>query len=327
MTIPRQLPYTRSEAKSWAKENLVGFYDAPLTPFTKDGEIDVPALRHNIDAFVDMGLSGIVVGGFIAEAWNLTLSEWMRYHEVIADANDGRLDLSTIILDPSARQAVEKIEFTKKLGYNSAEVMNPSVQLKTDDEIFSFYKYITECTDMALILYRTPVSGTVLSLEVTKRLADLDTLVGVKQGSLRRSDTYKLRRELRDDFFVSEPMEQYFYDDLRSGYWFIQWAAFHYTAFGKKRKVIQEYKALAEKGRWDEAYAKWVSVRDVSSFLEDLTVWEVQRNATYASAFALLKPWYDAIGLKGGYTLKPVEDTPPARREWLVAKLKELGVS
>ena len=321
------MEFSRKEAKRWAQERLHGFYDAPLTPFTKEGEVDVPALRHNIDAFADMGMNGLVVGGFIAEAWNLTLSEWLRYHEVIADANAGRMDLATIILDPSPRQALEKIELTRKMGFTSAEVMNPSVQLKTDDEIFSFYKYITDRTDTPIVLYRTPVSGTVLSMELMARLADIDTLVGVKQGSLRRSDTAKLRRDLRDDFFVSEPMEQYFFDDLRTGYWFIQWAAFHFTVFGKLRTVIQDYKRLAEQEQWDTAYAKWLSLRQASAFIEDLTVWEVAKTATYASAFAILKPWYDAIGLKGGYTLKPVEDVSPARREWLVGELKRLGIA
>jgi 4-hydroxy-tetrahydrodipicolinate synthase len=322
-----ELEYARSEAKRWARERLVGFFDAPLTPFTREGALDVPGVRHNVDALVDMGMHGLVVGGFIAEAWNLTLSEWMRYHEVIADANAGRLPLSTIILDPSARQAVEKIEFTRRLGYQVAEVMNPAVQLKTDDEIFSFYKYITERTDMAIVLYRTPVSGTVLSQELIQRLADLDTLVGLKQGSLRRSDTYKLRRDIREDFFISEPMEQYFFEDLRMGGWFVQWAAFHYTVFGKLRAVIREYRELAQQEQWDAAWAKWLSLRPASAFIEDLTVWELSRRGTYASAFAILKPWYDAIGLKGGYTLKPVEDVSAERREWLIGELGRHGIA
>ena len=159
------MEYSRGEAKQWAQQNLRGFYDAPLTPFTREGEIDEPALRDNIDQFVDMGMDGIVVGGFIGEAWNLTLSEWYRYHELIAEAVAGRIDISTIILDPSARQAIEKINAVEQMGYRSAEVMNPAVQLKADDEIYSFYRYITDRSDMAIILYRTPVSGTVLSLE------------------------------------------------------------------------------------------------------------------------------------------------------------------
>jgi hypothetical protein len=30
--------------------------------------------------------NSLVVGGFIAEGWNLKLSDWKRYHEIMADA-------------------------------------------------------------------------------------------------------------------------------------------------------------------------------------------------------------------------------------------------
>ena len=35
----------------------------------------------------------------------------------------------------------------------------------------------------------------------------------------------------------------------------------------------------------------------------------------------------DAIGLHGGYTLAPVEDVSPERREWLVDQLKSFGIA
>ena len=41
----------------------------------------------------------------------------------------------------------------------------------------------------------------------------------------------------------------------------------------------------------------------------------------------LLKPWYDAIGFKGGYVLAPVADVMQERREWLGGKLRELGIA
>jgi 4-hydroxy-tetrahydrodipicolinate synthase len=164
------MDYARSEAKAWSQKNLKGFYDAPLTPFTENGQLDEAGIRENVEAFIDMGMDGLSVGGFIAEAWNLKLFDWLRYHEIYADAVRGRIDLSTIILDASVHQALEK------LGFNSDEIMNPSVQLKTDDEIFSFYKYISDHSDMAVVLYRTPVSGTLLSMELMPRLADLEII-------------------------------------------------------------------------------------------------------------------------------------------------------
>ena len=50
------MQYTRSEAKAWAQANLNGFHHAPLTPFTRDGDVDLPALRYNGDAFAGMSM-------------------------------------------------------------------------------------------------------------------------------------------------------------------------------------------------------------------------------------------------------------------------------
>lgn len=97
------------DARAWATDNLRGFYMCPVTPpLTDEFELDEEGLRQNIDAFVEMGCTGLVVGGFFAEGWNMTLAEWRRYHEVVANATAGRLPLFTIILDSSAFQAIEK---------------------------------------------------------------------------------------------------------------------------------------------------------------------------------------------------------------------------
>ena len=92
--------FARNEAKAWGQKTIRDFYMCPLTPMSDSLEPDVKGMHENIDAYVDMGLNGLVVGGFISECWNMTLSQWMRYHEVVAEANAGRLDLWTIILDP-----------------------------------------------------------------------------------------------------------------------------------------------------------------------------------------------------------------------------------
>jgi 4-hydroxy-tetrahydrodipicolinate synthase len=318
--------YTPKEAKQWAQKNLRGFYDAPMTPYTKDGQIDEAGIRHNVEALIDMGEDGLSLGGFIAEAWNLKLSDWFRYHEIYADAVAGRIDLSTIILDPSVHQAIEKMEFCEKLGFNSAEVMNPSVQLKTDDEIFNFYKYISDNNGLAIVLYRTPVSGTVLSFDLMSRLADLDTLVGVKQGSLKRSDTIKLRRDLREDFFVSEPLEYNFYEDLQYGYPIIAWAGFYYLVYGKRRNEILDYIKLGQEGKWEECRKVWWGLRDVGNLVDNLAAEQIARTGSYASGFTIFKPWLDAIGLKGGHVLAPVADVSDQGREELLAKLQEVGV-
>ena len=320
------MEYSRKEAKTWAKNTIKGFYEAPVTPFTRDGQIDEAGIRNNVEAFIEMGVDGLVIGGYAAEAWNLTLSDWFRYHEIYVDAVRGRVDLGTIVLDPSVHQCLEKMAFCEKLGLNSAEVMNPSVQLKTDDEIFSFYKYISDHSDMAIVLYRTPISGTVLSMDLMKRLADLETLVGVKQSSLSRADTLKLRRDVREDFSIYEPWECFWWDDLHMGYPLVSWAGLTYILYGKRRHEIREYARLALEGKWDESREVFQGLRPIYELWDESVAQYIAKTGSYASGLTIFKPWLDAIGMTGGHVLVPVKDPDQETREQLKAKLEELGI-
>lgn len=320
------MEYDRKDAKAWATQKIKGFYQCPITPMTADHMFDEDGIRYNIDKYVQMGLDGLVVGGFIAECWNVTLSEWMRFHEIVAKANAGRLDLWTIILDPSVHQALEKMQFVEKLGYNGAEVINPVVQLRTDDEIFAWFKYLTDRSNMAVCLYRTPVSGTVLSWNLMQRLADLETVIGVKQGALNRAETIKIRSMMPEGFNTMEPFEYFFLEDLRLG-GTCCWGELSFMLYGKKRHLAREYVNLANAGKWEEARVKWDGLHDVREYYNDMFVWDIARTATYASALANIKAWYEAIGLKAGPILPPVADVTPQKKAEIQAKLIELGIS
>lgn len=318
--------YTRSEAKAWALEKIKGFYQCPISPVNDDFKMDREGIQHNVDAYCDIGIDGLVVGGFISEGWNLTPSQWVEFHEMVADANQGRLPMWTIILDPCVHTALEKMEVVEKLGFEGAEVINPVVQLRADDEIYDWFKYFTDRTDLAVCLYRTPVSGKVLGFDLMRRLADIDTCVAVKQGSLNRAETLKLRRELRDDFIVSDPSEAVFLEDLRLGGQVV-WGEMSYIIYGKKRHLVDEYRQLAAQGKWEEARQKSDQLNDIRLLLEDVMLWKIAQTATYAATIADMKTWFETIGLKGGRIIPPVKESPPEAKEALRAKLLELGVA
>lgn len=319
------LPYARTEAKEWAVRTLKGFFECPITPLTRDFKLDEGGIRENIEAFSSMQIPGLVVGGNVAEGWNLTPSDWLRYHKIIADANRGRMRLWTIILDSSVHQALEKLEAVKDLGFEGAEVMNPPFQLKSDDEIFDYFKYLTDHSPLAVMLYRTPVSGKVLGIDLLHRLCDLDTVVGMKQGSLMQGDTLRVRRELRKDLVVSEALEYAFLEDLRNGGQ-VMWANFCYIVFGKQRANMKAYLDLATAGKFEEAKKKWLLVRAASDVFEDVMVTWVLKTGSYASAIPYMKAWFELIGLKAGPALPPVRGISAAEREKFQARLTAAGV-
>ena len=319
------LEYTRGNAKDWAKEKIKGFYMCPITPVGEDRHVDERGLRENIDAFIGMGIEGLVVGGFFAEGWNMTPTQWLRFHQVVADAGRGRIPLWTIILDPCVHTAIEKMNAVKDMGFEGAEVINPVVQLRTDDEIFDWFKYLTDHTDLAICLYRTGVGGRVLGFDLMKRLADIDTMVAAKQGAGGRIDTFRMRRELPSNFLVCDPSEAVFLDDLRAGGQCV-WGELSYILYGKKRHLVNEYRALAAQGKWEEAREKSMQLNGVRLLLEETLLWKILETNTYAGTVSSVKTWFEAIGLKGGRMIPPLRDLPPAQADVLRGKLQDLGV-
>ena len=317
--------FSRKESKDYIKKNVVDWFECPITPMTSDFKLDEVGIQENIDAYADMNENGLVMGGFIAEAWNLNLSDWMRYHELVAKANNGRMHLSTIILDPGVHQAIEKMKFVEKLGYTMAEVINPIVQLKSDDEVFNYYKYMTDNTDLPIILYRTAVSGKVISPDLIKKLSEIDTITGVKMGTLNPTDITVLRQMVPDNFVVANPDEYWWLHDLRTGGQ-VLWGGFSHIVYGKKRVVLEEYTKLAREGRWEEARVKWESLQPVRDLMGKVFMANIVKTASYATATYHIKTWFEALGLKAGPMLPPVQPISNSEKEWLKSELKSIGV-
>ncbi len=321
------LPYTKSEARAYAKSTILDWYDCPTTPWLPDGSLDEAGLRSNIEQYIEMGETGLVLGGFVAEAWNTTVTEWMRYHEVAADAAGGRIPLHTIIFDPSVHQAMEKLDYVQSLGFVGAEVVTPIVQLRTDDEIFDYFKYLADHSDLGLLYYRSAVSGHLISLELSARLAnEIPSMVGMKQGSLNQDDSVKLRSMVPDDFIVSEPIERHWLADLREGGQ-VQYGGFFHIAYGKKRHLLEEYTALARDGQWEAAYAISKQLDPVRDLLDELMLRPVSQTFTYATTLRNVKVWMEAIGLAAGPMRAPIQQIAPEKRDWIVGQLQELGVA
>jgi len=131
-------------------------------------------------------------------------------------------------------------------------------------------------------------------------LADIDTIVGVKQGSGNHADSLKLRREVRSDFIVSDPLEDVWWDDLRHGGQ-VLWGGFTNIIYGKKREVLHTYTKLAREGKWEEAYRLWQSLDPVRDLMNKFFAEPLFRTASYATLSEIsrlgMKRWVSRLVL------------------------------
>jgi hypothetical protein len=193
--------------------------------------------------------------------------------------------------------------------------MTPSVPVESQNEIHSFYKYVTEQTDRVIAQHRAPASGTL------RFWSRCDTRYPPLSGSSKAQCCIRTPTS----FGVSYPIAFGVGADgavraARPGNGLLVCAA-----GGLSLNRVQQAAAgnwgLYENARpdnWDAAQSKWLVLRPASALLLGVTVWEQIRTEIWAGAFAFPKPWYDAIRLKSGHLLGPVADMPQQRREWLV---------
>ncbi|MBO6540433.1 MAG: dihydrodipicolinate synthase family protein [Rhizobiaceae bacterium] len=161
-----------------------GSMPALTTPFDSKGQLDEEALAANIERLIAAGSTGFVVAGCTGEFWTLTKAERERCYRVAAEAVNGR---ATLIVGTGAITPDETVENTKlaeAAGVDGVLVLPPYFIKLTDDEIFAYYKEISDRTDAAILLYNIPANAVnVLSPELVARLADIDHVVAVKESS------------------------------------------------------------------------------------------------------------------------------------------------
>jgi 4-hydroxy-tetrahydrodipicolinate synthase len=296
--------YTQKEAKAWARKHMVGSTNAPTTPFNPDFSLDEEGLAFNVNKYAEIGLYGLMTGGNMAEAWNMTPSEWNRYTEICASANKDRMMLTSVILDPSPFTVIEKAKFLDKLGYDLIEVINPVIQLRSDADLYGYYKYLSDHSPLAIVLYQTPTAGVLLNHGLINRLADLPRVVGIKNGVSNPADSIAMRKMCGDRIVVTEPMESfYLWDRIVHGAQCI-FGTLEVIMYGRLRERFFKLQALADAGKFDEALPIYRELDPLRDLLSELFMVPLVTRNQYA--LAPVKYWLELLGFKMGVCRPPL---------------------
>jgi len=154
------------------------------TPFDQNGKIDEKAFAANIDRLIAAGSDGFVVAGCTGEFWALSHEERKRYYDLAVETIAGR---ATLIVGTGAVTVEETVTLTNmatKAGVDGVLILPPYFVKLTDDEIFAHYRDVVSRTKVPILLYNIPGNAVnYLTPQLANRLADLDTVVAIKESS------------------------------------------------------------------------------------------------------------------------------------------------
>src|SRR5688500_7367587 len=181
---------------------LSGCYTALITPF-RDGQIDESALRALVQRQIAGGVSGLVPCGTTGEAPALSAAEWDRVVTFVVETASGRVPILAGTGSNNTATVIERTRRARTLGADGALVVTPYYNRPSQDGLYRHFSAIAEAVDLPLVLYNVPGrTGVNLLPETVVQLADIPSIVGIKEASGSLDQASQIVREAPEAFVV-----------------------------------------------------------------------------------------------------------------------------
>jgi 4-hydroxy-tetrahydrodipicolinate synthase len=163
-----------------------GSYSVTVTPFTADrSAIDVDALRQFMDWQVESGVPGVIVLGTTGEYLTVSDEERALIVETAVKQVAGRAHVLVGTMNAHTPNAVRYSKQAEELGADGLMVLPPYYYTPTDDEIWRYYRAVSEAVSVPIMLYNNPVTANVdMSAALVARLTrDFENIRYIKESS------------------------------------------------------------------------------------------------------------------------------------------------
>lgn len=158
---------------------------AMVTPFDEHGEIDFSQLPTLVEHLLGSHTDGIILAGTTGESPTLTHDEEITLFEEVIRIVDKRVP---IICGVGTNDTRDSVNFVKEIaemeGIDAGLAVVPYYNKPNQEGLYRHFEAIAKASDLPILLYNVP-GRTVASLDVetTLRLAEIDTIIGVKECS------------------------------------------------------------------------------------------------------------------------------------------------
>ncbi|MCC7347574.1 MAG: dihydrodipicolinate synthase family protein [Variibacter sp.] len=176
---------------------LRGLFPAPSVPFDADLAIIEREFSAHIAAMgrID-GIGGVAVNGHQGEIAALTAKERMRVVELArAQLPAGKFVISGVVA-PSIHEAVEQMKNARSAGADAVLVLPPFDYMprrrltKSWEAPYGYFAALADKCDLPIVIFQYPFASNIFySTETMVRLAEIDTVVGVKHA-IRHLELY-----------------------------------------------------------------------------------------------------------------------------------------
>ena len=226
-----------------------GVFPALTTKFTVADQLDFALFEQNLNAQLDAGVDGIILGGTLGEASVLTTEEKESLVKFAIDKVNGKVPVVLNIAEGSTREALKQAAYAKAWGAEGLMIL-PPMRYKTDHrETVTYFKTIADATDLPIMIYNNPVDyKTDVTLDMFDELQSCKNIGAIKESTRDITNVTRLINRFGDRYKILCGVDPLALEELVAGA--VGWVAGLVCAF--PRETVAVYR-LAKTGKIEEA--------------------------------------------------------------------------
>ena len=228
-----------------------GVMPAVTTKFTPNDTLDFPMFNKNLQAQLDAGVEGIILGGTLGEASTLKEEEKRELvKETVRFVNE-KVPVILNIAEQTTKGAIKAANKAELDGAKGLMMLPPMRYKATDHETVVYFSEVAKNTSLPIMIYNNPVDYKIeVTLDMFEELLKFDTIQAVKESTRDISNVTRIRNRFGNRLKILTGVDTLGLESILMGA--DGWVAGLVDAFPAETVAI--YK-LAKGGRIEEALA------------------------------------------------------------------------
>lgn len=226
-----------------------GVMPAVTTKFTNEDTLDLNMFEVNINAQLEAGVHGIILGGTLGEASTLSDAEKRTLVKKTVDIVNGRVPVIMNIAEQTTKNAIDAAAKAKEDGAQGLMMLPPMRYKAGDHETVVYFKEVAKNTDLPIMVYNNPVDYKIeVTLDMFEELLEMDNIQAVKESTRDISNITRIKNRFGNRLKILSGVDTLALESLLMGA--DGWVAGLVDAFPAETVAIYE---LQKVGRIKEA--------------------------------------------------------------------------
>lgn len=192
---------------------------AMVTPFDKDGELDLDQAQKLAERLAEGGANGLVINGTTGESPTVFYPQKMKLFSAVVEAVGGKVPIVANVGDNCTADTVDFACNVEKLGVDGLMLVVPYYNKPPQEGLYRHFRTIAESVDKPVIMYNIPGRCVInMTAETTLRLAnDVENIVAIKEASGDMEQIKQIIDNAPDNFWVYSGDDDQTYDIMKLG--------------------------------------------------------------------------------------------------------------